>query len=517
MAAERTIEKEGRVGRIRPYDESGISRGADGVLRYDRQAASLVALLRSAVEAAPEAEAIVEVGGSRLTYRDLWERAARVAGGLRAAGIAKGDRIANRFGNGVDWCLAFVGTVMAGAVMVPINTRFAEPEVEYVVADAGARVVLRPGEPLPDADPFVADDLELGDTAALWYTSGTTGFPKGAIMTHENFVSIAETVQRLRYASLADDVEGLRTLISVPLFHVTGCISQLVSMWQIKGGAVIMPEFDVQQFIRTIVDERIDVVTSVPAIFWYAMNQENFRDFDMSRVGWATYGGAPMPPQQVRQMRDEFPNARLGNGFGLTETSSVATFLPNEYAVEHAESVGFAAPPVELDLADVDPATGAGELLIRGPQVVRGYWNKPAATEAAFVDGWLHTGDVARIDDDGFVYIVDRVKDMINRGGENVYCVEVENALTAHPNVFEVAVVGVPDSMMGEKVGAIVVPKPGRELDPQELVAFAKERLADFKIPQYVALRPEPLPRNPGGKILKRQLRDETEWPKPLR
>jgi acyl-CoA synthetase (AMP-forming)/AMP-acid ligase II len=195
----------------------------------------------------------------------------------------------------------------------------------------------------------------------------------------------------------------------------------------------------------------------------------------------------------------------------------VATFLPHEYAQSRAETVGFAAPPVELDLAEVDPATGAGELLVRGPNVVAGYWRKPEATAEAFVDGWLHTGDIAKIDSDGFCQIVDRKKDMVNRGGENVYCVEVENALAAHPDVFEVAVVGVPDTMMGEKVGAVVVSRPGHSVDPLDLVSFAKSRLADFKVPQYVVIRADPLPRNPGGKVLKAAIRDQSDWGKQLR
>jgi long-chain acyl-CoA synthetase len=278
-----------------------------------------------------------------------------------------------------------------------------------------------------------------------------------------------------------------------------------------------MPAFDVQTFLRVIVEEEINLLTTVPAILWLAMNQPNFKDLDMSGVRWVTYGGAPTPPQQVERLMKEFPAARLGNGFGLTETSSVATFLPHEYSLQRPETVGFAAPPVELDLGDVDPASGAGELLIRGPNVVAGYWGKPEQTAETFVDGWLRTGDIALLDDDGFCAIVDRKKDMVNRGGENVYCVEVENVLAAHPAVFEVAVLGVPDAMMGEKVGAVVVPRPGETVDPRELLDFAAERLADFKVPQYVVLSTEPLPRNPGGKILKPALRAATQWPPPIR
>ena len=219
----------------------------------------------------------------------------------------------------------------------------------------------------------------------------------------------------------------------------------------------------------------------------------------------------------IARLRSSFPNARLGNGFGLTETSSVSTFLPDEYAEKRPETVGFTAPPVEVDLLDVDPSSGVGELLVRGQNVVAGYWNKPEQTVETFVDGWLHTGDLARVDDEGFVQIVDRRKDMVNRGGENVYCVEVESALVEHPAVFEVAVLGVPDTMMGEKVGAVIVPRPGVEVDAAEVRAFALERIADFKAPQYIAVRSEPLPRNAGGKVLKPDLRKETVWPDQLR
>ena len=221
-------------------------------------------------------------------------------------------------------------------------------------------------------------------------------------------------------------------------------------------------------------------------------------------------------PPMVLEIMGAFPNARVGNGFGLTETSSLATFLPHEFARLRPETVGFPSPVVDVKLADRYVDGDVGELLIRGQNVVKGYWNKPEATAATFVDGWLYTGDVARIDAEGFVEIVDRKKDMVNRGGENVYCVEVENALAAHPAVFEVAVMGVPDEMMGEKVGAVVVPKPGRPIEAGELLEFAGARLADFKVPQYVVVRAEMLPRNPSGKILKKTLRETVEWGKPM-
>ena len=495
---------------IRPFDGSAITRGSDGIARYDARPASLVEMLRTSVERAPNDEAIVEVGAGRVTFQQLWDRSARVAGGLRARGVRAGDRVAIRLANGLPWCFAFFGIQMAGAIAVPVNTRFSEAEVDYVLRDSGACFAFVAGEPLPDAVPFAADNLTQKDVAAIFYTSGTTGFPKGAMTTHENFLSNIETCRRIN--SLDAIEPGIRHLVSVPLFHVTGCNSQLLPSCEHGGTTVIMPAFEVQAFLRAIRDERINALASVPAIYWLAIHQQNFAQFDVSPIRWLSYGGAPIAPELVGRIREAFPSARVGNGFGLTETSSVATYLPHEYAPARPETVGFAAPVVDLKLFESHFASGVGELLVRGPNVVKGYWNKPEATEATFVDGWLHTGDLARIDGEGFVQIVDRKKDMINRGGENVYCVEVENALAAHPAVFEVAVLGVPDRMMGEKVGAILVPRPGQTLDVAEVLEFARAHIADFKVPQFAVVRNEPLPRNPGGKILKPSLRKDVEW-----
>jgi len=494
---------------IEPFDMAGVVRDEAGIKHFTDLPASLVEMLRSSVDESPDRAAVVELDGPSLTYRELWDRAARVAGGLRELGVGRGDRVAVRHGNRLDWVLAFFGVQLAGAVVVPVNTRFTDPEVDYVVTDSGAKLTLLPEEPLPDGAPWAADDLGLSDLAAIFYTSGTTGFPKGAMTTHENFLSNIENVMRIRKPRNGDP---MRNLVSVPLFHVTGCNSQLLPTLSDGGTTVVMPVFDVQRFLRAIVEENVSVVTTVPAIFWYALTQPNVGDFDLSRVELATYGGAPIAPSLVGEIKKAFGSARVGNGFGLTETSSVSTFLPHEYADTHADSVGFAVPTVDLDVMDPDPSSGVGELLIRGANIVAGYWGKPEATAATFVDGWLHTGDLARVSPEGFTYIVDRAKDMINRGGENVYCVEVENALAAAPGVFEVAVIGVPDDMMGEKVGAVLVPTPGSALDVTAVLSYARERLADFKVPQFVSVRTEPLPRNPGGKILKGPLRESSKW-----
>ncbi|HTX30096.1 MAG TPA: AMP-binding protein [Solirubrobacteraceae bacterium] len=498
-----------------PFDATGVERGSDGIARYADLPRSLVQMLRASVERDPGARAIAEVGGETLTYEELWDRAARVAGGLRAAGLERGDRAAILLPNGADWVLAFWGAQLAGVVAVPVNTRFKEPEIEYVVSDSGARHVFKPGQALPDGDPVAEPDPEPDDLAAIFYTSGTTGFPKGAMTSHANFLANIENA--IRCVGLdRDEGPELATLINVPLFHVTGCNSQLLVLNALGGRAFILTNpLDLDGFLHTVSAEGVQMLTSVPAIYHALMRHPEFASTDLGHVRWVSYGGAPIAAAAVHKIMQAFPDARVGNGFGLTETSSLTSFLPHEEAAEHADSVGFAMPVVDRALHDPDPQTGVGELLVRGQNVVLGYWNKPEATAETFVDGWLHTGDLARIDADGLLYIVDRAKDMINRGGENVYSIEVESALAGAPGVVEAAVVPVPDEMMGEKVGAVIV--PGAEFELEATIAHVRDRIADFKVPQYVALREEPLPRNPGGKVLKAQLREETDWGEPLR
>jgi acyl-CoA synthetase (AMP-forming)/AMP-acid ligase II len=500
-----------------PFDNSGIERTAQGTARYLDRPPSLVHMLRASVERGPTATAVLEVDGPELTYRDLWDRSARVAGGLRGAGVNRGDRVAIRLPNGIDWVLAFFGAQLAGAVVVPVNTRFTENEVAYVVEDSGAQFTFMPGAQLPDGASHVEEDLAPDDLAAIFYTSGTTGFPKGAMTSHGNFATNSENCLRCLNIDRAQGPE-ISTLVSVPLFHVTGCNSQLIPELELGGRVEILANaLDIDGFFRAVAENGVNQLVSVPAIYHAVMRHPRFGELDVSDVRWISYGGAPIATSLVYAIKQAFPNARVGNGFGLTETSSLTSFLPHEEAADHADSVGFAMPVVDLALDQPDPHTGVGELLVRGPNVVRGYWNKPEASAETFVDGWLHTGDLARIDADGLLYIVDRKKDMINRGGENVYSIEVENALVSAPGVAEAAAVAVPDEMMGEKVGAVLVPAAGAQIDVDAVIAHARERLADFKVPQYVAVRAEPLPRNPGGKVLKGQLRDETEWGKPLR
>ncbi len=511
------VEPAGR-GR-NPFDPSGVERGADGVAYYADRPDSLADMLRASVDRDADAIAIVWIDtGETLSYGELWERAARVGGGLRAQGIEPGDRVAIRLTNGVPWVLAFWGAQLAGAVVVPVNTRFADQEVAYVVDDSGASYVFMPDADLPDGEPIDAVAREPDDLAAIFYTSGTTGFPKGAMTSHRNFLTNSENAFRCLMTERSEG-PSLSTLINVPLFHVTGCNSQLIVTLELGGRVEIMANaLDIDSYLKSIAEHNVTQLVSVPAIYHATIRHPAFADADVSNVRWVSYGGAPIAASVVHTIMEHFPNARVGNGFGLTETSSLTSFLPHEEAADHADSVGFAMPVVDLAIDAPDDETGVGELLVRGANVVQGYWNKAEATAETFVDGWLHTGDLARIDDEGLLYIVDRKKDMINRGGENVYSIEVESALANAPGVGEVAVLAVPDDMMGEKVGAVVVPVAGNgEPDAAGIVAHARERIADFKVPQYLAFRTEPLPRNPAGKVLKGQLRDETEWGDPLR
>lgn len=496
-----------------PFPRDGVTVLPGGGARYDGLPATLVDLLRARAAESPDAEAVAETGGKRLTYRELWDRASRVAGGLRAAGAGRGDRVAIRYPAGLDWVLAFFGTIMAGGIAAAVNIRLAPPELAAVMDVTGAVADLAPDAPLPDGDPYVAEGLTEDDVAAFFYTSGTTSGPKAVPTTHLAFVTNAENLRRAMRVTASSPVP--RTLISVPLFHVTGCNSQLLAAFHMGGSAVIMPSLDVPGLINAITAERVNWMTTVPAIYALLLRHPDFAAADTSGVRWIGYGGAPIAPSLVAAVQAAFPAAQVKNGYGMTETASVLTVLPHEDAVDHADSVGYAVPSVDLGLLPSGDDPSTGELLARGPNVTAGYWGRPEETEAAFTDGWLRTGDVVRVDGAGRVHLIDRAKDIINRGGENVSSVEVEAVLLAAPGVEDAAVVAVPDDVMGEKVGAILVGGDG--LDVGAVLAHCRERLADYKIPQYVTVTGDQLPRNAGGKLLKARLRETVTWGPPLR
>ncbi|NDZ97382.1 long-chain fatty acid--CoA ligase [Streptomyces sp. SID6673] len=498
-----------------PFGQDGVVRDATGILRYADVPATLIDVLRDRAAAQPDVEAVVELGGRRLTYAELWDAAARVAGGLRAQGVANGDRVSVRYAAGVDWVLGFWGTVLSGGIAVAVNTRSAEPEVAFVLENAGVTLDLAPGTALPDGEPYAVDTATAGDVAALFYTSGTTGRPKGVPTTHEAFVANAENM--IRCSGLSRDAGAdYRTLISVPLFHVTGCNSQLLVATYVGGTSVIMPQLDVGALVEVLVAEKIGYMVTVPAVYALLLRHPAFADANVSGVRVVGYGGAPIAPSTVQEIQAAFGDATVMNGYGMTETASLVTVLPDRDAVEHADSVGYAVPSVDIGIVPISDDPTIGELVVRGANVATGYWERPDADAETIVDGWLHTGDVVRVDDAGRVHIVDRIKDIINRGGENVSSIEVEAVLLSAPGVVDAAVVPVPDDVMGEKVGALLVSESG-ELDLDAVLDHCRENLADFKIPQFAVVSGETLPRNAGGKLLKKKIREQVQWGDPLR
>jgi acyl-CoA synthetase (AMP-forming)/AMP-acid ligase II len=339
------------------------------------------------------------------------------------------------------------------------------------------------------------------------YTSGTTGHPKGVVVTHRNFVENSRTCVDA-VGRRPDDVE----LVVVPQFNVTGLGSQTIPVVDAGMTGILVPRFDVPLVLEAAERHRVTSTVLAPTMWWRILEHDAFPATDVSSFRLALFGGAPMPTALLRRLQAGFPRASFGNGYGMTETCSMVTYVGGDEILAHVESVGRPLPITELRI--VDPESGedvapgaAGELWFRGPQVSRGYWRNEDATRALFAeDGWLRSGDVGALGDDGVVVLRDRMKDVIKRGGESVYSFEVENVLHQHPAVLEAAVVGVPDEVYGEQVGAAVVPKPGDDVSPEEIVAFCRERLARFKAPRRVVLV-DALPRNAGGKVLKAPLR----------
>ena len=501
-----------------------------------------------------------------LTFEQHFQAATQLAHVLRGRyGVATGDRVAIAMRNFPEWSLAFWGATAAGAVVVPLNAWWTGAELTFglqhsgskvafvdgerlarlddvrselddlslVVARAGADVGAREADDMAELLAAVPDDAGLPDIdlspedpATIFYTSGTTGRPKGALGTHRNIctnlmsLGFAATRSLLRRStappadSRGDDTGGRNTyLLSVPFFHATGCHSILVANLAACGKIVIMHRWDPERALELIERERVTTFGGVPAMVWQVLESPSFATRDISSVRAIGYGGAPAPPELVRRIEAMFPGRTPSNGYGLTETSSVTTMNSGADYLRKPDSVGVPVPVCDVKVVDEHdhevPIGSTGELWVRGPNVVAGYWNDPEATEQTFGDGWLRTGDLARIDDEGFVFIVDRAKDVVIRGGENVYSAEVEAAVFEHPEVADAAVIGVPHQVLGEEVGVVVVRTPGSALTAEALQAHLGARLAAFKVPAHVWFRDEPLPRNPAGKVLKRDLRAE--------
>ncbi|HSN02943.1 MAG TPA: class I adenylate-forming enzyme family protein [Acidimicrobiales bacterium] len=508
----------------------------------------------------------------RVTFNDHYRIVATLATRLQSLGITKGDRVAIAARNLPQWVEAFWATMVLGAISVPINAWWTTDELAYGLADSGARVAFVDEERLERLLPVLDDlpdlvalvvmsldpsnreplsthgrvsvvrfeeflggvdpealapsvDVEPDDVATIFYTSGTTGRPKGAIGTHRNIITNLMNLffigQRATLRFGAGDERGQNaTLLNIPLFHATGCLASMVVSTAAGGKLVMMHHFEPGAALSLIETERMTMVGGVPTIVMQLLDHPDFSRFDTSSVRNISYGGAPAPPDLVRRIREAFPQAQPGNGYGLTETSAAIALNSGPDYVARPDSCGPAVPVCDVAIVpedfvgdEPDPAFigrvgERGELWVKGPNVSSGYWGKPDESRRAFTRGWLHTGDIARLDEEGFIYILDRAKDMIIRGGENVYSVIVEAALYEHPDVVECAVIGVAHPTLGEEVAAVVVLRPGRRVDAEDLSRHVAQRLAKFEVPTRYFFRSAPLPRNPQGKVLKRELRD---------
>ena len=501
----------------------------------------------------------------RATFEAFAKAAVVFAHELQSLGIVKGDRVAIAMRNLPEWPVAFFGTILAGAIAVPLNAWSTGPELEFVLNDSGARLAIADPErfhrikPHLDACPALrlvlvsrAEHLDCGkaeaweklvgktadwpnlpafdlpevdlapdDDATIFYTSGTTGKPKGALGTHRNVCStlfarpygLAMAALRRGDTPAAPDPNAPQksTLLSVPYFHVTGCMSTLIPALAFGVKIATMRRWDTVEALKLIERERINGAGGVPTIAWQLIEHPDFAKYDTSSLENFGYGGAPAAADLVRRLKTAVPASQLATAWGMTETSAPFTIVSGEDYETRPTTCGYALPVGEIRIVGANgedmPPGEAGELWVRGPMVVKGYWRNPEATEQTFGGGWLRTGDIAKLDDEGFCAIVDRAKDMLIRGGENIYCVEVENALAAHPDVIDAAVVGRPHRELGEEPVAVVTLKSSSTLTEHELRAFALHRIAAFKAPVQILLQREMLPRNANGKILKRELR----------
>lgn len=501
----------------------------------------------------------------RVTFEGHYRAAAALAGALAEKfGVRKGHRVAIVMRNLPEWSVALFASLSLGAIAVPLNAWWTGEELEYGLKDSGARVAIVDEERSGRLAPYAADlklealivaraegaatgtvlledligisaayrslperalppaEIAPDDEATIFYTSGTTGKPKGALGTHRNMMTnlvnagIAGARAALRRGDpwpVPPPAEKRAGLIAIPFFHATGCLSILVPCLATAQKLVIIPKWDAVEAMRLIEKEKINSFGGVPAIAWQVIEHPEFSKFDLSSVDAVSYGGAPAASELPRRIKAAFPKVMPGTGYGMTETSAITTYCAAEEYMTHPESCGVPVPVCEVKVCDPAgkelPRGAVGELWLKGPNVVVGYWQKPEDTARTFREGWVITGDIGRIDEEGFVYILDRAKDMLIRGGENIYCVEVENVLYRHPAVMDAAIVGLPHKILGEEVGAVVQLKPGTSATEHELQDHVAAHLARFKVPVAVLLRSEPLPRNPNGKILKRQLREE--------
>jgi long-chain acyl-CoA synthetase len=483
--------------------------------------------------------------GVRRTWAEFAERVARFAGVLKALGIGSGDRVAMLASNGPHYVEFYFATLWAGAVMVPVNSRWSIPEKLHCLDDSGARVLLVDGahqaeaavlrercttlaslivtDAAPEAGAIdyeraLADHAPVADAgrggedlAALFYTGGTTGRSKGVMLSHDNFMTNSMTA----LVNLGIREESVHLHVS-PLFHVAG--GSRVFTTTVAGGThAVIPRFEPDLFLRSIEEFGVTVTVVVPTMLNALLQHPDFDRYDLSSLQLLTYGASPMPEELLRQAMQRLPDVGFLQSYGMTELSPVATCLPPRYHVFEGPDAGkirsagqavFNADVAVLDVNDQPLPTGAiGEICVRGPMVMQGYWGQPELTAETLRNGWMHTGDAGYLDEDGFLFLVDRVKDMIISGGENVYSAAVENVIYQFPGIHECAVIGIPSEQWGEAVHAIVVPRAGAQVDVAALLAHCRTALAGYECPKTVEVRDTELPKSGPGKILKTELR----------
>jgi long-chain acyl-CoA synthetase len=503
--------------------------------------------LHRAVQQQPQAIAVHD-GGQARTFAQLLDRVARLAGVLRQFGVSRGDRVAMLAANGSAWMDYYFGTWWSGAVVNPVNVRWSAAEIAYSLADCDTRVLMVGAEfaPLVPAlrarvpqlqhviavDSGCAGDLPLldelleraepqadacgtGDTlAAIFYTGGTTGTPKGVMLSHANLWSSAIS----RMAQVPSKASSVALHVA-PLFHLASA-GRLVSQVMLGGASVMLPSFRPAAVVEAIERHRVSEVTLVPSMIRMLLDDAAFDPRRLASLERMSYGASPIPESLLDRALERLPGVEFSQAYGQTEASPIITINPPESHVGEGRSSGRLAAAgraswcCEVRIVDAGgaevPRGEVGEIVARGPNVMLGYWNKPQETAAALRDGWLHTGDAGRMDEAGYVYVVDRLKDMIVSGGENVYSAEVELAAGSHPAVAACAAIGVPSERWGEAVHIVVVLKPGTSLTLEDLQAHCRERIAGYKCPRSMEVR-DALPLSAVGKVLKSELR-KAHW-----
>lgn len=504
----------------------------------------------------------------RVSYAAHYKAVAHLARKLREEfGVRKGDRVAVVMRNYPQWAVGFWAALAIGAIATPLNSWWTGEELEYGLADSGAKVAIVDPEKLErirdhlpkltqlrtiivarggddEADPRIvslerligsakawanlqdidmpAADVGPDDDATIMYTSGTTGKPKGALASHRAIISnvfngmACQARHFLRQGQPPPVRDPLNDppripLLAIPFFHATGAFSNLVPAIINADKIVTMYKWDPGEALEIIQREKITMIGGVPAIAWQVLEHPDRDKYDLSSIQFVAYGGAPSAPELVATIKRRFPDGLASNGWGMTETCAASCVnFGKDYEVR-PDSCGAPAPAMDFKIVGANGETlgvnQVGELWVKGPNNCKAYWNKPEATAKTYIDGWVVTGDIGRMDEEGFVFLLDRAKDMLIRGGENIYCIEVESALYDHPAIMDAAVVGIPHKVLGEEVGAVVQVKPEMDVTADELRRFTAQKIAGFKVPVEVQVQREPLPRNANGKIMKSELR----------